>query len=127
MDGSQPVTKHKPQFFKNKDYQDFIDSMAYEIVKLQTEQFPGHVDQYTVALLGSRKDSDSPIKPVFDALQASQVIATDNKIRDFVLTRYYHLVKREDFLNILIVEVFAEEIEERKVKDVQSAGSRLGG
>ena len=118
------ATKHKPRFYKNKDYQNFIDSLAYEIIRLRAEQFPGHVDVFIVALLGSQTDSDSPIKPLFDALQVSTVIENDKKIRDFALTRYYRTVKGEDYLNILMVEVFNEEVAERKVKNADDM-SRL--
>ena len=70
----------------NPAYKHFKESMAAKFAD-HAERFDGPVHVYVKMIINARMDSDSILKPLFDALELAEIVPNDNKIRSYVVNR----------------------------------------
>jgi len=70
----------------NPAYKKFKESMAAEFMN-HAERFDGPVHVSVRMILNARMDSDSILKPLFDALELAGIVSNDNKIRSYAVNR----------------------------------------
>lgn len=109
-----PIKKGKHvTMYETKEYKKFKEDLASRI--RYATPFPGYVDVEIILFMDGRKDSDGPIKGIFDAIELSGIISNDNKIRDFTVQRFYDK-KVNESLVISIDAVSEEEMETRSIQ-----------
>jgi len=70
----------------NPAYKKFKESMAAEFMN-HAERFEGAVHVYVRMILNARMDSDSILKPLFDALELAEIVKNDNQIKSYAVNR----------------------------------------
>ncbi len=89
------IGKNKLGMALTKEYRGFVSLIASRIS--YPEPFEGAVDVEIDLYMPSVKDSDSPIKPILDAMQKSGLIRNDNLVCDIKINRYFSTQKGEGF------------------------------
>ena len=89
-----------PSMYTSTVYKNYRKSLENALKGVRLE---GYYDVRLKVSMWRRKDSDAPVKAIFDALEKSEVLSNDNRIRDFHVERAYHPKNEPD---ILIVEIF---------------------
>lgn len=84
-----------------KEYKLFIKDLSYAIMA-KKETYQGYVDVTLIFELWKRKDSDSIIKPILDAIEAAGIIPNDNMVRNIYVYRAYHRRSEPDKIYIKI-------------------------
>ncbi len=91
--------------YKTKEYRACMDSLANAMRGVRLD---GYYDLRLKISTWRRKDTDSPVKVILDALEKSFVVSNDNRIRDIIIVRAYHPQKINGVTvkDVLIVELF---------------------
>ena len=101
--------------YRNPDYQAFVVGMSNafrkQIINCKAK-FTEYIDLEIMLSMRSSKDSDSPIKPLFDAIAMAGIVKNDNRIRNFSVYRKYHHHKESDCILILIDNLSDGDIED---------------
>ncbi len=78
-----------------KEYRHFVNLLAGSI--RYPEPFDDAVDIKIDLYMPGTKDTDSPIKPIIDAIQKSGLIKNDNLVCDITINRYFSTREGEGF------------------------------
>ncbi len=79
----------------SKEYRHFVNLLASEMI--YPEPFEEAVDIKIDLYMPGTKDTDSPIKPIIDAIQKSGLIKNDNLVCDIIINRYFSTREGEGF------------------------------
>lgn len=103
-----PVARGRhASMYVTKEYREFKETICNGITF--DVPFEKKVDVTLILFANTRKDTDGPIKGIFDALELSGIIPNDRMIRDLYVERYY---SKEEGVIIMINE---SEDEDRKI------------
>ena len=70
------------RIYRNAAYKVFLDDLAWTFAAAGATRFERPVTVYIQEHVHGRRDVDSLIKPVLDALERSGVLASDNLVRE---------------------------------------------
>jgi len=104
-----PGGKPKAMIYESPQYHALKNNLISAFKKDLIPQ-PGYFDLQIIVAQYRQADSDSTIKPVFDALEKAGICVNDNRIRNFSVCRKYHKKSEEDMLIVRIIEISEADI-----------------
>ena len=66
-------------------YREFIQALSWHFALVGRPRIPDRVELSISMTIPNRTDSDALLKPLFDALQHSEVILNDNQIKKYAV------------------------------------------